>query len=88
MDMQFHWLRDRTLQEQLCFYWRSGKLNFTDYYTKHHPPVHHRDEQKELLKPHHVLENLARKQSIAAGEDIGATHAVHFAMTVIHIRQN
>ena len=30
MDMRFHWLRDRELQEQLRFYWRSGKLNYAD----------------------------------------------------------
>ena len=87
MDMQFHWLRDRALQEQLRFYWRSGKLNFADYYTKYHSPTHHRNEQKELLTPEHVLENLAREKIIAAGKDIGTTHAAHFAMTVIHIRK-
>ena len=86
--MRFHWLRDRTLQEQLCFYWRSGKLNFADYYTKHYSPAHHRNEQKELLTLHHVFENLAREKSIAAGKDIGAKHATHFAMNVINIRQN
>ena len=48
MDMLFHWLRNRTLQAQLRFYWRSGKLNFADYYTKHHSPAHHRNEQKNF----------------------------------------
>ena len=88
MDMRFHWLCDRTLQEQLRFYWRSGKLNFADYYTKHHSPAHHRNERKEILTPQHVLENLAREKSIAGGQDIGAKNATHFARHVIHIRQN
>ena len=87
MDMQFHWLRNRSLQAQLCFYWQLGKLNFADYYIKHHSPAHHRNERKELLTPQHVLENLAREKSIAAGKDIGAKHATHFAMNEIHIRQ-
>ena len=51
MDMRFHWLRDRELQEQLRFYWRSGKLNYANYFTKHHPAAHHRNMRKEFLTP-------------------------------------
>ena len=87
MDMRFHtWLRDRELQKQLCFYWRSGKLNSVDYYTKHHSPAHHRNKRKETLTPQRVLENLAREKSKAAGNDIGPKHTAQFAMSVIHIQ--
>ena len=34
MDMRFHWLRDRECQEQFRFYWRPGKMNYADYWTK------------------------------------------------------
>jgi len=40
MDMRFHGLKDRECQQQLKFYWRPGKLNHTDYWTKHHSAVH------------------------------------------------
>eukprot|EP00804_Cyclotella_cryptica_P029668 CCRYP_019044-RD/>CCRYP_019044-RD protein AED:0.47 eAED:0.51 QI:0/-1/0/1/-1/0/1/0/183 len=39
MDMRFHWLRDRAVnQKQFQFYWRPGSLQRGDYWTKHHPP--------------------------------------------------
>ncbi len=38
MDMRFHWLRDREAQGQFRIYWRPGKTNLVDYFTKHHPP--------------------------------------------------
>ena len=41
MDMRFHWLRDREAQGQFKIYWRPGKTNLADYFTKHHPPSHH-----------------------------------------------
>ena len=41
MDMRFHWLRGREAQEQFRIYWRPGKTNLMDYFTKHHPPMHH-----------------------------------------------
>ena len=36
MDMRFHWLRDRECQDKFRIYWRPGKLNCADYWTKHH----------------------------------------------------
>ena len=41
MNMQFNWLQDRECQEQFCIYWRPGKLNYADYWTKHHAAKHH-----------------------------------------------
>ncbi len=41
MDMRFHWLRDRESPKQLRIYWRPGKTNLADYFTKHHTPAHY-----------------------------------------------
>ena len=49
MDMRFYWLRDRKLQNKYHFYWSSGKYNMGDYYTKHHPPVHHKKHRPTIL---------------------------------------
>jgi hypothetical protein len=49
MDMRFEWLKDREAKEQFCFYWQSGKTNLADYFTKHHPPAHHRNMRAEFL---------------------------------------
>jgi hypothetical protein len=42
IDMRFYWLRDRVRQGQFHVYWRPGTQNQADYFTKHHPPTHHR----------------------------------------------
>jgi hypothetical protein len=49
MDMRFHWLRDREAQGQFRIYWRPGKTNLADYFTKHHPPAHHVNVRTEYL---------------------------------------
>ena len=58
-DMKWHWLRDKELLEQLILYWDRGTNNDTDYLTKHHPPIHHRQTRPRYI---HTL-NLVRKIS-------------------------
>ena len=41
-DMRFYWLRDRKLQKQFLITWEPGKSNLADYFTKHHPIIHHK----------------------------------------------
>ena len=41
-DMKWNWLRDKEVLEQLRVYWDKGTNNDADYFTKHHPPIHHR----------------------------------------------
>ncbi len=66
MDMQFHWLRDRECQQQFRIYWQPGKLNYADYWTKHHPTAHHWNIRKGFLTPHTVLAMLRIEQGVAA----------------------
>jgi hypothetical protein len=66
MDMRFHWLRDRECQEQFRIYWRPGKLNYADYWTKHHPTKHHQNIRKEFITPQIVLEMLRQEQAQVA----------------------
>ena len=68
MDMRLHWLRDRECQEQFRIYWRPGKLNYADYWTKHHPAKHHQNTRREFLTPHIVVEMLRQEHN-------GAIHA-------------
>ena len=65
MDMQLHWLHDRKCQQQFKFYWRPGKENNADYWTKHHLPSHHVNMQKEYLTPAIILEMLKLKETAA-----------------------
>ncbi len=48
--MRFHWLCDCETQGQLRFFWKPGKTNLADYFTKHHPPAHHVNIRSEFLK--------------------------------------
>jgi hypothetical protein len=63
MDMRFYWLKDREAQKQFRIYWRAGKLNKGDYYTKHHAPIHHQTTRPTLLTPWKVVEALRSKLS-------------------------
>ena len=87
MDMRFHWLRNQSLQKQLRIYWRSGKLNYANYFTKYHPPTHHINTRKEFITPQHVLQALLCTKFKAAEQDIGATKAAEYAMKSIELRQ-
>jgi hypothetical protein len=42
MDMRFHWMQDRVAQGQYKVIWQAGRDNTADYFTKVHPPAHHR----------------------------------------------
>jgi len=42
MDMRYHWIRDRVIQGQYLVIWQAGRDNIADYFTKVHPPAHHR----------------------------------------------
>ena len=65
MDMRFEWLLDREQQGQFKIYWRSGKTNLADYFTKHHPPAHHRNMRDTYLTRIAELQRLRQEQTIA-----------------------
>jgi hypothetical protein len=62
MDMRFRWLRDRECQQQFKFYWRPGKQNHADYWTKHHTAAHHINIRPEFITPYIILEMLKQQQ--------------------------
>jgi hypothetical protein len=49
IDMRFYWVRDRVKQGQFVIYWKKGGDNDADYFTKHHPPAHHRRMRSKFL---------------------------------------
>ena len=44
-DLRLRWLRCRAAQDQFRIYWDSGKNNYGDYHTKHHPPCYHESKR-------------------------------------------
>ena len=55
MDMRFHWLRCREAQNQFRFFWRPGKTNLADYWTKHHCTAHHVEQRNQILTPQSII---------------------------------
>ena len=49
--MRFFWVCNRQEQKQYNIYWKPGKGNESDYYTKHHPVAHHRN-----VRPYYVFD--------------------------------
>ena len=49
MDMRFYWIRDRVTQKQFIIYWKPGNDNLADYFSKHHPPTHHKNMRFEYV---------------------------------------
>ena len=62
MNMSFHWLWFRDVQDQFRYYWRPGSQNWDYYWTKHFPASHHINLCPEFLTPTRNLENLKRQQ--------------------------
>ena len=60
--MRFEWLLDREQQGQFKIYWKPGKTNLADYFTKHHPPSHHRNMRGEFLTRVAELQQLRQLQ--------------------------
>ena len=53
MDMRFHWMHDRILQEHFHVFWKPGRTNLGDYHSKHHPTTHHiKVRNTNLHEPH------------------------------------
>ena len=80
--MRFEWLKDRQAKEQFRFYWRAGNTNLADYFTKHHPPAHHRNIRHEFLTRVADLRELReRTKQMARGEAITSKSAARVCWT-------
>ena len=53
MDIRFHWIHDRIIQEHFHVFWKLGPTYLGDYHSKHHPTPHHIEVQHTTLhEPH------------------------------------
>ena len=64
-DMKIYFMKDRIQQKDFRLYWDRGPNNWADYFTKHHPPSHHKLMQPKYLRINkHVASSL---QALAQG---------------------
>ena len=57
MDMRFHWIQYRILQEHFHVFWKPGPNNLGDYHSKHHPTPHHIQLRHTNLNEPHGSQN-------------------------------
>ena len=59
-DMHLHWLRDKEKQNFFNVFWDKGSNQGADYFTKHHPTIHHRrirDSFQYIRDVHDAVQN-------------------------------
>ena len=66
MGMRYYWLKDRESVEQFKYYWRPGKSNKADYWTKHHPSLHHQTMREQILNNSKARQVIAKAMTAAA----------------------
>ena len=47
--MRYYWARDHIKQAHFHVVWRPGTENCADYFTKHHPHIHHHHVRYQYL---------------------------------------
>ena len=56
-DMNLNWLRDKETHNEFNIFWEKGNsdktFNESDYYTKHHPTIYHRQ-----LRPRYNIDKI------------------------------
>ena len=48
-DMRYNWLRDVPAKLNFDIIWKKGTENMADYFTKNHPPSHHKEKRKQYV---------------------------------------
>ncbi len=67
MDMRFYWMRCCEAQSHFRFFWRPGKTNLADYWTKHHCVAQNIDQRSKKIMPQSMIIALqASKQCMPA----------------------
>eukprot|EP00804_Cyclotella_cryptica_P019747 CCRYP_009656-RC/>CCRYP_009656-RC protein AED:0.39 eAED:0.39 QI:0/-1/0/1/-1/1/1/0/229 len=51
MEMCYFWIADQVARKQFAVHWHPGLENMGDYYTKHHPTLHH-----QQVRPYYLFE--------------------------------
>ena len=63
-DMQLHWLCDKPNKNFFGVFWDKGSNNGADYFTKHHPTVHHRSIRIERKYIQDIHSDLNKKKIV------------------------
>ena len=77
--MRFYWVCDQVEHKNFEVEWKLGHMNIGDYFTKHHPPTHHRSMIQNYLVnaiiavQERILRGRAKTRNLGA-EEHGVNH--------------
>ena len=87
-DMRYWWIKDRIKQKMFNLIWAAGKQNAADYFTKHHPPWHHKKMRRTYLQnvTYHVTRLIAQYSTYAnsVGGCVTPVTSSHPSMRAAH----
>jgi hypothetical protein len=72
MDMRWHWLQCRVRQGKFLVYYRPGKDNMADPFTKHHPPSHIESVTPKFLRRTQQVANASISTLVRGCVSLGA----------------
>jgi hypothetical protein len=61
-DMRWNWLCDKATHKELHIYWDRGQNNQANYFTKHHPSMHHINMRPKYVLNAHKISNQTAAQ--------------------------
>ena len=83
-------LVDRINQGQFDLIWAPGKFNLADYFTKHHPPWHHRNMRYKYIQrvnsAHNTMNKSVREGVLVPRPTWHGNSGTQFTLTTIHNR--
>ena len=87
-DMRYRWMKDRIKHKMFNLIWAPGKFNLADYFTKHHPPWHHRRMRHKYVQRHNSALSAIAYNSLKNPSYIGVNMRGCVCFVVIQTRQD
>ena len=63
-DVRYHWLSEKQNDNTFNIYWDRGNNNWSDYHSKHHSPMYHRNMRKYYILKGFLLKTLKNEQKL------------------------
>ena len=65
--MKWYWLRDIDVLKKMRVYWYKVTKNDADYFTKHHPPIHHRQMRTRYIHVSNLVRTITQTVRLCEG---------------------
>ena len=65
--MKWNWLRYKEVIDKIRVYWDKVTNNDADYFTKHHPPIHHRQMRPRYIHTSNLVRTITQTIRLCKG---------------------